>query len=110
MKLWLAVSVGCAISAVALARLASHDPKRLRSLGQFALARRISRRQQRLLAGLALAPGLALILGAQWPALLIWFGALLANGWLLALYLARGCKSAFATQKPSSNKANGVEL
>lgn len=94
MSIWLA-ALAYAISAAALGCLAWRDPKRVRSLRR-AGRRCASRSERRLLAAIALAPGLVLALGSLWSALLIWFGALLASGWLLALWLVRAAVSASA--------------
>lgn len=70
-------------SAILLTPLALRDPKRLRSL----------RSTQRIAMGStlrtvlgygSLLPGIATIVAGQWPAFLIWLGAITAIGWSLA--------------------------
>ena len=77
-------------SLIAFAGLALGDPKRLR-VAQRAGARHrpaLPRWQRQVLALVGLLPGLLLMLRGQWPAFLIWMGAVTAIGWALALWLA----------------------
>jgi len=80
-------SIALALSAAPLVRLALRDPKRLRSLRIPAARKRPGPRAA--LAALCLMPGAVLGALGQWPAFLIWLGALAAGGWLLVQALAR---------------------
>ncbi|AXQ29358.1 hypothetical protein D0B54_11930 [Solimonas sp. K1W22B-7] len=66
--------------------IALRDPKRLRSL-----RRPVPRAgaERRVLGWGTLLPGLGLALAGQWPAFLIWLGAVTTLGWLLVQLLAR---------------------
>lgn len=80
---------GCAIatSSFALALLALRDPKRLRAVARLGVEvpAPASRARRRMLASVALFPGLALMLIGHWPAFLIWLGTTAMVGWVLAL-------------------------
>ncbi|MFP5305511.1 MAG: hypothetical protein ACLGI7_06760 [Gammaproteobacteria bacterium] len=78
-------SIAVALSAAPLVRLALRDPKRLRSLRIPAAGAR--RGPRAVLAALCLMPGAVLGALGQWPAFLIWLGALAAGGWLLVLLI-----------------------
>ena len=87
--------IGVSLSAAALVGLAIRDPKRLRNVQR---SGRMSRpawglSQRRLLATIALMPGLALLLAAQWAAFLLWAGGCMALGWALAHWLAPAPKA-----------------
>ncbi|HEY9547239.1 MAG TPA: hypothetical protein VIR56_14610 [Solimonas sp.] len=82
----LVVLCGVLLSACALLWLARHDPKRLRVLGRRHAAAALAPRRLAVL--IALAPGLAMLLRADWAELMIWAGAVLAIGWLLTQTLA----------------------
>ncbi|WP_374679644.1 hypothetical protein [Hydrocarboniphaga effusa] len=72
-----------AVSAVLLTPLALHDPKRLRSLRATRRVAMASAMRTALGCG-SLLPGLVTIAAEQWPAFLIWLGAVSAIGWSLA--------------------------
>src|SRR3546814_1569635 len=74
----LVVLCGVLLSAWALLWLARHDPKRLRVLGRRHAAAALAPRRLAVL--IALAPGLAMLLRADWAELMIWAGAVLAIG------------------------------
>ncbi|SFF38984.1 hypothetical protein SAMN04488120_103146 [Fontimonas thermophila] len=79
-------AIALAISGIPLLILALRDPKRLRSLRLRTAP--IPTPVRRTLAVACLAPGVALGLLGQWPALLIWLGGLTTSGWLLVQALA----------------------
>ena len=76
-------------SGALLAMLGVRDPKRLRASHA---ARRhelvLSAPMRRAAGWLVLAPALVLVALSQWWALLIWFGAICALGWLTANVLS----------------------
>lgn len=65
--------------------LAFADPKRLRLAR---MPQRLSQGQRRWLSVFTLVPGAALVFAGLWPAFLLWLGAVLVGGWLLALLFA----------------------
>jgi len=67
--------------------VALRDPKRLRSRRSTTVP--MTPRRRGLLASLIFLPGAGLIGLSQWPAFLIWLGAVLTCGWLLVQVLAR---------------------
>lgn len=71
------------VSAALLAPLALRDPKRLRSLRTTRRVAMGSTMRTALGYG-SLLPGIATIAAGQWPAFLIWLGAVTAIGWSLA--------------------------
>lgn len=74
-------------SIVLLVWIALRDPKRLRSRRLRTVP--LSSRARGVITVLMLLPGVVLIGLGQWPAFLIWFGAVLTAGWLLVQLLAR---------------------
>ncbi len=84
-------AVGCTLaSLVLLIPLALRDPKRLRSVAKqgHKAARPMESAMRRLLGWGSLLPGIALIVAGQWPALLIWLGAVTALAWSFTQSLA----------------------
>ena len=63
--------------------LARRDPNRLKQLRSAAKPMPLS--QRRLIAAASVLPGLILMLGGFWSALMIWVGLSVVTGWLLAL-------------------------
>lgn len=83
----LAATLSILPSLLLLLWIALRDPKRLRSRRLATVPMTPPRRGA--LASLLLLPGVALIGLGQWPAFLIWLGAVLTCGWLLVQVLAR---------------------
>ena len=83
----IAVVVSLIISLSPLWLLARHDPKRLRSIRK-KLLKPHGRRTRQFYSAIVFLPGVVLIAQGEWPAFLIWFGALIASGWLLVQILA----------------------
>jgi hypothetical protein len=75
-----------AVSILPLCLLAWRDPKRLGDLHRRGDALGVPARRG--LGIVALLPGIVLGVIGQWPAFLIWLGAVAAQGWLLALALS----------------------
>ena len=73
------------VSVLPLMLLAWRDPKRLGGLRRRSEA--LGPAARRGLAVVVLLPGVALGVIGQWPAFLIWLGAISAAGWLLAQML-----------------------
>jgi len=80
-------AIAIAVSLLPVLTLALRDPKRLRS--RRSAQRTAAASERRVLAVLALVPGLVLATLGQWPAFLIWLGSVSAAGWLLVLWLSR---------------------
>lgn len=83
--IWALGAIGA--SAALLTPLALRDPKRLRSLRATPRVAMASTMRTVLGYG-SLLPGIATIAAGQWPAFLIWLGAVTAVGWSLAQGLA----------------------
>ena len=66
--------------------LARRDPNRLKQLRS--AAKPMPLWQRRLVAAVSVLPGLILMLGGFWSALMIWVGLSVVTGWLLALRLS----------------------
>lgn len=82
-----AVTIALMVSLLPLSLIARHDPKRLRSITDAGVAPHRGRTRQ-WLAACTLLPGVVLIGLSDWPAFLIWLGALVALGWALVQLLA----------------------
>jgi hypothetical protein len=83
----IAVVVSLIVSLCPLLLLARHDPKRLRTIRRKELKPH-ARRTRQFYSAIVFLPGVVLIAQGEWPAFLIWFGALIACGWLLVQILA----------------------
>ncbi|WP_293397271.1 hypothetical protein [Nevskia sp.] len=83
----IAASLALIASLLPLLLIARRDPKRLRGLAATHLAPH-GRGPRRTLTLFVLLPGAVLIGFGDWPAFLIWLGALTASGWLLVQWLA----------------------
>ena len=94
----IAVVISLIISFAPLVLLARHDPKRLRTIRKKILKPHV-RRTRQFYGAIVFLPGVVLIAQGQWPAFLIWFGALFVSGWLLVQVLA-GQSSPAAIKKP----------
>lgn len=94
----IAIVVSLVVSLFPLLLLARHDPKRLRSIRthQFKPHGRSTRR---FYSAIVLLPGVVLIARGDWPAFLIWMGALVSSGWLLVQLLAARTTAA-SNKKP----------
>lgn len=95
----IAVVVSLVISLLPLLALARHDPKRLRSIRLRHHIKPHVRRTRQFYGAIVLLPGIVLALRGDWPAFLIWMGALIASGWLLVQILAARATS-LASKKP----------
>jgi hypothetical protein len=82
----LAAALAILPSLLLLLWIALRDPKRLRSRRLATVP--MTPRRRAALASLLLLPGAGLIGLSQWPAFLIWLGAVLTCGWLLVQVLA----------------------
>lgn len=83
----IAVVVSLVVSLWPLLLLARHDPKRLRTIRHNQLKPHV-RRTRQFYSVIVLLPGFVLMARGDWPAFLIWMGALIASGWLLVQTLA----------------------
>lgn len=94
----IAIVVSLVVSLSPLWWLARHDPKRLRSIRMHQLKPH-GRSTRRFYSVIVLLPGIVLIACGDWPAFLIWMGALIASGWLLVQLLAAQATAA-SNKKP----------
>lgn len=83
----IAVLISLIVSLWPLLLLARHDPKRLRTTRNHSLKPH-GQRTRRFYAAVVFLPAVVLIARGDWPAFLIWMGALIACGWLLVQILA----------------------
>jgi len=89
------------ISAILLAILGRHDPKRLRNRSREVATGMstpgLTRGMRRLLGWLVLVPGVVLTVIDQWWAFLIWMGACCALGWVTTHLLSSAATAENAT-------------